>query len=85
MISQAFKGNTKNTFKNMHPSTPLPKQQQAMCACRSSAGVGAGSRDRVTGVVIERTSVSMNILKVGKWGLLTYSLAWTEVTWTTSH
>ena len=50
MISQSFKGNRKNTFEYMHPSTPLPKQQQAVhcvCACRSSAGVGAGSRDRV--------------------------------------
>ena len=51
MISHSFKGNKKNIFEYMHPSTPLPKQQQAMplsvCACRSSAGVGAGSRDGV--------------------------------------
>ena len=30
MISQAFTGNKKNTVEYMHPSTPLPKQQQAM-------------------------------------------------------
>ena len=30
MISQSFKGNKKNIFEYMHPSTPLPKQQQAM-------------------------------------------------------
>ena len=49
MISQSFKGNKKNTLEYMDPSTPLPKQQQAMplCVCRSSTGVGAGSRDRV--------------------------------------
>ena len=32
-----------------------------------------------------RWSVYINTLKVGKGGLLSYSLAWTEVTWTTSH
>ena len=39
MISQSFKGNKKNTFENMHPSTPLPKQQQAMplCVCMQPA------------------------------------------------
>ena len=25
IISQSFKGNKKNTFEYMHPSTPLPK------------------------------------------------------------
>ena len=51
MISQSSKGNKKNIFEYMHPSTPLPKQQQAIsmyvCACRSSTRVGAGSRDRM--------------------------------------
>ena len=50
MVSQSLKGNKKNIFEYMHPSTPLPKQQQAMplCMCMQiSAGVGAGSRDRV--------------------------------------
>ena len=32
-----------------------------------------------------RWCVYINTLKVGKWGLLSYSLAWTEVTWPTSH
>ena len=41
-------------FQSMHPSTPLPNQQQAVplhvttvFACRSSTRVGAGSRERV--------------------------------------
>ena len=33
MISQPFNGNKKNTFEYMHPSTSLPKQQQAMSLC----------------------------------------------------
>ena len=33
VISQSFKENKKNIFEYMHPSTPLPMQQQTVSVC----------------------------------------------------
>ena len=45
-MSQSFAGNKRSEFECMHPSTPLPKQQQAvsLCVCMlPSTRVGAGT------------------------------------------
>ena len=63
MIGQSFKGNKKNIFEYMHHSTPLPKQQQAMCVHADLAlgweqGQSAHTMAMCNGTFTAGTSVS---------------------------